>query len=44
VGLAGPALAAMRTIDNQCRTLGIKSFGAVDENYPALMPSEVLAR
>lgn len=44
VGLAGPALAAMRTIDDQCRTLGRESFGAVDENYPALMPSEVLAR
>jgi seryl-tRNA synthetase len=44
VGLAGPALAAMRAIDNQCRTLGLQSFGAVDENYPALMPSEVLAR
>jgi seryl-tRNA synthetase len=44
VGLAGPALALMRAIDNQCRTLGIKSFGAVDENYPALMPSDVLAR
>lgn len=44
VGLAGPALALMRSIDNQCRTLGIKSFGAVDENYPALMPSDVLAK
>ena len=44
VGLAGPALACMRAIDSQCRTLGIKQFGAVDENYPALMPSEVLAR
>jgi seryl-tRNA synthetase len=44
VGLAGPALACMRAIDAQCRKLGIERFGAVDENYPALMPSEVLAK
>jgi seryl-tRNA synthetase len=44
VGLAGPALAAMRAVDAQCVKLGVGSFGAVHESYPALMPSEVLAR
>src|SRR5262245_60829425 len=44
VGLAGPALACMRAIDSQIVALAHESFGAVDENYPALMPSEVLAR
>jgi seryl-tRNA synthetase len=44
VGLAGPALALMRALDAQCTKLGVERFGAVHENYPALMPSEVLAR
>jgi seryl-tRNA synthetase len=44
VGLAGAALQCMRAIDEDCRQLGIQQFGAVEENYPALMPSEVLAR
>jgi seryl-tRNA synthetase len=44
VGLAGPALAAMRAVDDACVELGVERFGAVHENYPALMPSEVLAR
>ena len=44
VGLAGPALALMRAIDAQCARLGVERFGAVHENYPALMPSEILAR
>lgn len=44
VGLAGPALAAMRAVDAQCARLGVESFGAVHESYPALMPSPVLAR
>jgi len=44
VGLAGPALACMRALDAACVKLGVERFGAVHENYPALMPSEVLAR
>lgn len=44
VGLAGPALALMRALDAQCVKLGVDRFGAVHENYPALMPSEILAR
>ncbi|HZS40683.1 MAG TPA: hypothetical protein VFF06_27810 [Polyangia bacterium] len=44
VGLAGPALALARTLEQQCARLGRERFGAVEQTYPALIPAEVLGR
>jgi seryl-tRNA synthetase len=44
VGLAGPALACARAIDDECARIGRDAFGAADESYPALIPSAVLGR
>ena len=44
VGLAGPALRLARTLDEECRALGVDRFGASEESYPALIPASVLGR
>ena len=44
VGLAGPALALVRTLDEECAAIGKERFGAVDQTYPALIPASVLGR
>jgi seryl-tRNA synthetase len=43
-GLAGPALALARALDAECAALGRERFGAAEEAYPALIPSDVLGR
>jgi seryl-tRNA synthetase len=44
VGLAGPALNAARALDNECVRLGTDTFGAAEQVYPTLIPTEILAR
>ncbi|HEY7954638.1 MAG TPA: hypothetical protein VII38_05060 [Polyangia bacterium] len=44
VGLAGPALALSRTLDEACAELGRTRFGAAEAVYPSLIPAEVLGR
>jgi seryl-tRNA synthetase len=44
VGLAGPALALVRTLDDECSALGKADFGAIEQTYPALIPASVLGR
>jgi seryl-tRNA synthetase len=44
VGLAGPALALVRALDEECARIGRESFGAREELYPALIPAKVLGR
>lgn len=44
LGLAGPALALARGLDAQCAELGRTRFGAVEQAFPALIPTGVLAR
>jgi seryl-tRNA synthetase len=44
VGLAGPALALARALDDECRDIGLARFGAAEEAYPALIPAAVLGR
>lgn len=44
VGFAGGACALKRLLDDSIRELARSSFGAQDEDYPALIDPEVLAR
>lgn len=44
VTLAGPALEALRAVDEDARRLATASFGAREEAYPSLIPSEALGR
>jgi seryl-tRNA synthetase len=44
VALAGGALALRRAIDDAIRALSLTRFGAQDEDYPALIDPEILAR
>jgi seryl-tRNA synthetase len=44
VGFAGGAVALKRLLDDAVRDLARASFGAEDEDYPALIDPEVLAR
>ena len=44
LGLAGPALAVARAVEQQAAKLGREQFAAVEESYPALIPADVLAR
>jgi seryl-tRNA synthetase len=44
VALAGPALACYRAVDEMCVALGHSAFGAVDEVYPTLIPTDILGR
>jgi len=44
VGLAGPALALARHLDEQWRRLGIDQFSAAEQNYPALIDADILRR
>lgn len=43
-GLAGPALRCARACDEAFRALGVSVYGAVDEQFPTLIPADVLAR
>ena len=44
VGLTGPALAVFRAVDREAAQAARELFGAVEERYPALIPTEVLAK
>lgn len=44
IGLAGPALALARHVDADCARLAATRFGAMEQAYPALIPSSILAR
>jgi seryl-tRNA synthetase len=44
VSLAGPALNALRVVDDDARRLAVESFGAREEVYPSLIPTEALGR
>ncbi|HUH04148.1 MAG TPA: hypothetical protein VML75_19255, partial [Kofleriaceae bacterium] len=44
VGLAGPALNAARALDARFARLGTELFGATEQLYPTLIPSDVLRR
>lgn len=44
VGLAGPALALARTLDESWRRLGLDQMAAAEQNYPALIDADVLRR
>jgi len=43
-GFAGPALALHRALDDTFTRIGRERFAAVDQNYPTLIPSDILAR
>jgi seryl-tRNA synthetase len=44
VGLAGPALALARCLDEHWRALGISEYAAAEQNYPALIDADILRR
>lgn len=44
VGLAGPALNAARALDARFARMGAELFGATEQLYPTLIPSDVLRR
>lgn len=44
MGLAGPALSLARLVDADCARIAAERFGAIEQSYPALIPSSVLAR
>ena len=44
VALRGPALRLLHAIDEDCRDVGKRTFGAREEAYPALIPTKTLAR
>ncbi len=44
VALTGPALNVLRTVDADCRAMGMTQFGAKEESYPTLIPSKTLGR
>lgn len=44
VGLAGPALAFSRALDERFRTIAMEGWQADEAAYPALIPTDVLAR
>ncbi len=44
IGLAGPALALARAFDRSATSLGLQRFAGVEHDYPALIPTSVLAR
>jgi seryl-tRNA synthetase len=44
VALTGPALNALRAVDEDCRQIGLTHFGALEEVYPTLIPSKTLGR
>lgn len=43
-GLRGPALRLLDAVDRRARELGASTFGGVEERYPALVPTDVLAQ
>jgi seryl-tRNA synthetase len=44
VALAGPALNALRALDEDARHVATEHFGAREEVYPTLIPTEILGR